>query len=223
MYFFLKRALDLAVSLGFLLVFSPVFITIILVLRFTGEGEVFFLQDRVGHHEKIFKVWKFATMLKDSPSSGTVTSANDPRVLPFGQFLRVSKLNELAQIFNIIMGNMSLVGPRPLTQECFDCYPDDLKHEVYKSKPGLTGMGSVVFRKEDDITAASGKPLMQSYREDVMPTKGALEVWYLAHRSIIVDLKIILLTALAIVMPGNQLHHRWFKDLPALDTIQPSS
>jgi lipopolysaccharide/colanic/teichoic acid biosynthesis glycosyltransferase len=223
MYFFLKRGLDLAVSLGFLLLFSPLFVAIILILRFTGEGEVFFLQERVGFKEQPFKVWKFATMLKNSPSSGTVTAANDPRVLPFGKFLRLTKLNEIAQIFNIIRGDMSLVGPRPLTRECFDCYPDDVKHLVYQSKPGLTGLGSVVFRKEDDITARSGKPLMQSYREDVMPVKGALEAWYLINRSFVVDLKIIVLTALAIVLPGNQLHHRWFKGLPALEAIQPSS
>ncbi len=219
MYFFIKRCLDLAVGIGFLLLFAPIFLGIVLVLRFTGEGEVFFLQERIGYKEQPFKIWKFATMLKNSPSSGTVTAAHDPRVLPFGRFLRWSKLNELAQILNIIAGSMSLVGPRPLTLECFDCYPDEVKHLVYQSKPGLTGIGSVVFRKEDDITARSGKPLMQSYREDVMPIKGALEAWYLQNRSLWVDLKIILLTALAIPFPGNRLHERWFKGLPPMPQI----
>ena len=216
MYFVLKRGLDLAVGLGVLIVLLPIFLGIMLVLRLTGEGEIFFLQERVGYREQPFKIWKFATMLKNSPSSGTVTAARDPRVLPFGRFLRWSKLNELAQIINIISGSMSLVGPRPLTMECFECYPDEVRHLVYQSKPGLTGIGSVVFRKEDDITARSGKPLMQSYREDVMPIKGALEVWYLNNRSLLVDLKIILLTALAIPLPGNRLHERWFTGLPAL-------
>lgn len=216
MYFVLKRGLDLAVGLGVLIVLLPIFLGIMLVLRLTGEGEIFFLQERVGYREQPFKIWKFATMLKNSPSSGTVTAARDPRVLPFGRFLRWSKLNELAQIINIISGSMSLVGPRPLTMECFECYPDEVRHLVYQSKPGLTGIGSVVFRKEDDITARSGKPLMQSYREDVMPIKGALEVWYLNNRSFLVDLKIILLTALAIPFPGNRLHERWFTGLPAL-------
>ena len=216
MYFVLKRGLDLAVGLGVLIVLLPIFLGIMLVLRLTGEGEIFFLQERVGYREQPFKIWKFATMLKNSPSSGTVTAARDPRVLPFGRFLRWSKLNELAQIINIISGSMSLVGPRPLTMECFECYSDEVRHLVYQSTPGLTGIGSVVFRKEDDITARSGKPLMQSYREDVMPIKGALEVWYLNNRSLLVDLKIILLTALAIPLPGNRLHERWFTGLPAL-------
>ena len=216
MYLFIKRCIDLVIGIAAFIFFLPFFIPIILILRFTGEGVVFFLQERIGYKNRPFKLWKFATMLKSSPASGTVTAKNDSRILPFGRFLRWTKLNEMAQIFNVIKGDMSIVGPRPLTKECFDCYPDNLKPLIYRSKPGLTGIGSVVFRKEEDITAKSGKPLMQSYREDIMPVKGRMEAWYLENRSILVDIKIIILTALAIPFPGNRWYEKWFDNLPDL-------
>lgn len=221
MYYFLKRSGDLILCLGTLIVFMPVFLLLVVILRLTGEGEVFFRQERIGYMNRPFRLLKFATMLKDSPASGTVTAQNDSRVLPFGRFLRLTKLNEMAQILNVITGEMSIVGPRPLTLECFECYPEDLKALVYQSKPGLTGIGSVVFRNEEDITSRSGKPLMQCYREDIMPYKGRLEVWYLRNRSWWVDMKIIILTALAIVFPHNKLYVKWFDGLFSEDVPKP--
>jgi lipopolysaccharide/colanic/teichoic acid biosynthesis glycosyltransferase len=163
----------------------------------------------------MFGVWKFVTMRKDSASSGTITVQGDPRILPVGRILRATKVNELPQLWNIVTGDMSLVGPRPLTQQAFDLYPEEFKPLVYQSRPGLTGIGSVVFRDEERILAESKKDRLQCYREDIMPVKGALEAWYLQHRSTSVDLKIMFLTAIAILRPGNTLHRRLFKDLPA--------
>src|SRR5690606_26719993 len=107
---------DIVFSFLALLLLSPLLIPIILLLKFTGEGEVFYLQKRMGFRNKEFYIWKFATMLKNSPNmgSGDVTTRNDPRVTPMGKFLRMSKINELPQLINILKGDMSFVGPRPL-------------------------------------------------------------------------------------------------------------
>ena len=113
----MKRLFDIIVSSIALIVVSPLFIPIIILLRLTGEGKVFYIQQRIGKRGLPFGLYKFATMLENSPnmSGGDVTSGNDPRVLPMGKFLRKSKINELPQLLNIINGEMSLVGPRPMT------------------------------------------------------------------------------------------------------------
>ena len=124
MYSFLKRALDITISLITLLVLIPVFIPIIIVLKFSGEGEVFYFQERIGINNTKFKIWKFATMLKNSMNmgSGSITLRNDPRVTKVGVFLRKTKINELPQIINILFGDISLVGPRPLVEKTFKAY-----------------------------------------------------------------------------------------------------
>jgi lipopolysaccharide/colanic/teichoic acid biosynthesis glycosyltransferase len=104
-YLFFKRAFDLFLSVTALLLVSPVFIVVMPILKFTGEGWVFFVQDRVGMGNSRFGLLKFATMLRDSPKTGTVTARNDPRILPVGRFLRVTKINELPQILNVVKGN----------------------------------------------------------------------------------------------------------------------
>ena len=121
MYFFFKRLFDILLAFMSLLILFPFFLIVIIILLLTGEGEVFYLQKRLGYLNKKFKIIKFATMIKDSPNIGTgsLTLRDDPRVLPFGKFLRKSKINELPQIFNVIIGNMSIVGPRPQMQVDF--------------------------------------------------------------------------------------------------------
>lgn len=218
MYPALKRLLDILFSLAAILVFSPLFLVIMIVLRLTGEGEVFFRQKRVGYRNRPFDLLKFATMLKDSPKSGTITVAGDPRILPVGKFLRKSKINELPQLLNVLKGDMSLVGPRPLTDETFGLYSDDLQPLVYRCRPGLTGMGSLVFRNEEEVLRESGKDRKKCYREDIAPLKGALEVWYYEHRSIWEDLKIIFFTAVAVVLPRKEPYRRWFSDLPGRES-----
>ena len=224
MYAALKRLLDILLSLVALILLSPLFLVVIIILRLTGEGEIFFRQRRVGLRNQPFDLLKFATMLKDSPKSGTITVAGDPRILPVGKFLRKSKINELPQLLNVLKGDMSMVGPRPLTDETFALYSEWLRPLVYRCKPGLTGMGSLVFRNEEEVLRESGKDRITCYREDIAPLKGALEVWYYEHRSIIEDLKIIFFTAVAVLSPGKEPYRRWFSDLPGREPTvdQPS-
>lgn len=214
MYPVLKRSLDIVLALAALVVLSPILLGVMLVLRFTGEGEMFFRQKRIGHHNRPFGLIKFVTMRKDSPKTGTITVAGDPRILPVGRFLRKSKINELAQLLNVLAGEMSIVGPRPLTEETFALYPVEMQPLIYRCKPGLSGMGSLVFRNEEEILRSSGKDRITCYREDIAPLKGALEVWYHDHRSIATDLKIIFCTLVAVLIPGNDFYRRWFPGLP---------
>jgi lipopolysaccharide/colanic/teichoic acid biosynthesis glycosyltransferase len=217
-----KRALDLVIAISALVILLPFLPALMLLLRLTGEGEVFFRQRRIGYRNRPFELWKFVTMLKDSPNSGVITASDDPRILPIGKWLRTTKINELPQLLNVIWGDMSIVGPRPLAEETFEPYPDDVKKIVYESKPGLTGIGSLVFRSEENILALSEKNPEACYREDIAPIKGALEVWYQQHKSFLVDLKIILLTAITIIWPENRLYQRWFRDLTVIAGPPPT-
>lgn len=207
---------DIILSGMALLVLSPLLIPLVIILRLTGEGEIFYTQERVGYKNKKFNLLKFATMLKDSPnmSGGTITSKKDPRILPLGGFLRKTKINELPQLLNILRGDISIVGPRPQTEECFLMFPAELRDKIYLSQPGLTGIGSVVFRNEEEMLDNKGKSAEQIYKEDIMPYKARLEIWYHEHRSLVVDIKIIILTVWAILFPDNRLHEKFFKNLP---------
>ena len=206
----MKRLLDLSLSLAAALVFLPVGLVIAAVLRLTGEGEVFYRQERVGRNGESFGLLKFATMLKKSPSigTGTITLQNDPRVLPFGRFLRKTKLNEVPQILNVLKGDMSLVGPRPLTPQTFAFYPPEVQREIVRVRPGLTGVGSIVFRDEESILGRSSRSAVDCYREEIAPRKGRLELWYIRNRTFGLDLRIILLTMVVVALPGSRWHER---------------
>ena len=132
MYKITKRIIDILIAAITLVVLSPVLIICMIILLFTGEHEVFFFQKRVGYKNKIFDIWKFATMLKNSPNMGTgeITLRNDPRVMKFGRFLRITKLNELPQIINVLKGDMSIVGPRPLMSVSFKQYPEGVQQII---------------------------------------------------------------------------------------------
>lgn len=162
----------------------------------------------------MFNIWKFATMQKNSPAIGTgeITLRNDPRVTPFGKFLRKSKINELPQIFNVFKGDMSIVGPRPLMKVSFDLYDKIVKENIYKAKPGMTGIGSLIFRDEEKLLSESPDP--KAMYQAIYPYKGRLELWYLKNASVWTDLKIIFLTAWSILFPSNNLAPKFFKALP---------
>lgn len=221
MYSYIKRFLDIVIALLAMIILSPILIPIIILLLLTGEHEVFFRQDRVGYHNKIFRIWKFATMLKNSPNMGhgDVTVRKDPRITPVGRFLRISKLNELPQIINILTGDMSLVGPRPLMKVGFDRYTDEMKEKVYQVKPGLTGIGSIVFRDEEMIITKSSLPPHETYRTMILPYKGALEIWYQHHISFYTDFMILFLTAWYIVFPNSNLVNKVFPSLPKRELV----
>src|SRR5437868_2405902 len=217
MYPAIKRLLDIVFSLLALIILSPLFIPIIILLLLTGEHEVFFRQDRVGYKNQIFRIWKFATMLKNSPNMGhgDVTVRKDPRITSVGHFLRMSKLNELPQIINILTGDMSFVGPRPLMKAGYDRYSAGLKEKVYNVKPGLTGIGSIVFRDEEFIITHSSLPPHECYAKEILPFKGALEIWYQQHLHFFTDLGILFLTGWYIIFPKSNLVNKMFPSLPS--------
>lgn len=214
MYRFIKRFFDFLFSLIGLIILSPLLIPVILLLKLTGEHEVFYFQKRIGFKNREFDIWKFATMLKNSPSIGTgeITLRNDPRVTRVGKFLRITKLNELPQLFNVLKGDMSLVGARPLMKKSFDHYPDDVKKLVYNTPPGITGIGSVIFRDEEKIISDS-KDIHAAYRA-IFSYKGELEKWYQQHFSFYTDFMILFLTAWCIISSKSQLVYRVFPSLP---------
>ena len=214
----MPRIIDVLLSILALLVLLPLFIPIVAILLLTGEHKVFYSQTRVGYNNQDFKILKFATMLSNSANmgSGSLTLKNDPRVLPVGSFLRKTKINELPQILNIIIGDLSIVGPRPQMQVDFDKYSDEVQRKIYNVRPGLTGIGSIVFRDEESlISAAPEKENPHDfYKRVIAPYKGELEMWYQAKRSLILDFQLIFITAWAIVVPETRLYEKWFHDLP---------
>lgn len=211
----MQRFLDIVFSGAALLVLSPILLLVALVLRFTGEGEVFYVQDRIGRGGTPFGLYKFATMLKNSPNlgTGTVTVKNDPRVLPFGRFLRKMKLNELPQLLNVLKGDMSLIGPRPQTQRCFEVFPVSSQAAIVKVRPGLSGIGSIIFRDEEELMHASGDP-ERYYDTVIMPYKGLLEEWYVSHQSLGLYVTCILATVWVVLFPKSRLVWKLFRDLP---------
>lgn len=212
----MQRAFDILFSGLALLALAPLLLPVIIILRFTGEGEVFFRQPRVGRGREMFDLIKFATMLKDSPNmgTGTVTLKDDPRVLPLGRFLRRSKINELPQLWNIFRGDMSLIGPRPQTRRCFDAFPEESQRAIIGVRPGLSGVGSIVFRGEEELMHASENP-DRLYDDVIMPYKGKLEEWYVANAGLGLYIICILLTLWVVLRPKSSLIWRVFSGLPA--------
>ena len=217
MYKFSKRLLDIIISLLALIILSPLLLPIIIILRFSAEGYVFYFQDRIGKDRVNFKIIKFATMLKDSPNlaSGSITLSGDWRVTKPGKFLRKTKINELPQIINILKGDISLVGPRPLVTKTFTAYNEDVQSKIYNVKPGLTGIGSIIFRDEESIISAiADEDPHEFYKRVIAPYKGELEMWYQSNNSFVLDLQLIFMTAWVILVPTSKLYEKWFKDLP---------
>ena len=219
MYNTIKRTFDILLSLISILFLTPLLLPVIIGLIFTGEGYVFYKQNRVGFKNKPFLIWKFATMLKDSVNlpGGIYTTKNDSRITPMGGFLRTSKINELPQLFNVLLGHMSVVGPRPVMKVSFESFPNEVKKVIYDIKPGLTGIGQVVFRDEEKLLTDvknNGGDMRQFYCEKIYPFKGELERWYQSRRSFSLDMKIIFFTAWVIIFPNSKLYERYFKNLP---------
>lgn len=202
-----------------LIILSPLLIPIVIGLKLTGEGYIFYKQERVGYKNKNFNILKFATMLKDSPNmaGGVITTKKDPRITPMGGFLRKSKINELPQLLNILLGDMSFVGPRPVMPISFNAYPENVREVIYNVKPGLTGIGSIIFRDEEELITQvknSGGDTWDFYKNKIYPFKGQVEEWYQSRQSFITDLKLIILTAWVIIFSESNLLYKWFTDLP---------
>lgn len=198
----MQRFFDIFFSGVAIILFSPVLLLVIVLLKLTGEGEIFFQQARVGKNKESFRLLKFATMLKDSESmgAGTVTLKNDPRVLPIGKFLRKTKLNELPQLFNIFKGDMSVIGPRPLHKKQFSFYSLADQALIASTMPGLSGLGSICFRDEEKILQSSSDP-DTTYKKKITPKKAMLEKWYIENKGIALYFKLIFLTIIAVAIP----------------------
>jgi len=221
MYKAFKRFFDIIFSILAIVVLSPMLIPIIIILKLSGEGEIFYYQKRIGLKNKEFSIIKFATMLKNSPNigDGIYTAKGDSRILPFGNFLRKSKINELPQLFNILFGNMSIIGPRPLILETFEFYSKDVKHALSILKPGLSGVGSIVFRDEENILSNVKNISKEDfYKNNISPYKGNLEVWYSKNQTFYNDFLIIFLTVWGVLIPKSNLAFNLLKNLP----VKPS-
>lgn len=213
---FFKRFFDIILALIALIVLSPILIPVVIGLLLTGEHYVFYFQKRIGYKNAPFNIWKFATMLKNSPNlaGGFHTTRKDPRILPMGGFLRKTKINEIPQVINILIGNMSIIGPRPLVDKTFDPYPEHVKATIYNVKPGLTGIGSIVFRDEERLLSETTMPTSEFYAKHISPYKGELELWYQKNLSFYTDFMLVFLTAWVIIFPDSNMVYKIFNDLP---------
>lgn len=211
----IARFFDILFSGLAIVALSPMLVPLIIVLLFTGEGKVFFRQERIGKGERTFKLLKFATMLENSPNigTGTITTKNDPRILPVGRLLRKAKINELPQVLNIFLGDMSIIGPRPLTNETFSFYPRQTQSSISSLRPGLSGIGSIVFRNEEEIIQTQ-QNAKEFYASEIAPYKGELEKWYVSKANIIIYFALIFLTVWVVLFPNSKIVWKTFKSLP---------
>jgi len=212
----MTRIFDILLSLVALIALAPLLLPIILILRFTGENKIFYLQERVGLDGKLFSILKFATMLENSPNmkNAYITTHDDPRVLPFGAFLRKSKINELPQLVNILKGDISIVGPRPQVKAHLDLYPVDKLDAILSIKPGLTGIASLFFRDEETMISNSTMEPKEFYKAYIAPYKAELELWYKVNQNMYTYFMLIALTAWSIFFSDSKLYRKVFKDLP---------
>lgn len=212
----MQRLLDIIFSSLALIILSPVMLIVSILLRLTGEGEIFYLQERIGKDMVTFKLYKFATMLKNSENigSGTVTVKNDPRVLPLGKFLRSTKINELPQLINIFIGDMSVIGPRPQTRRCFNAFPDALKDTIASVKPGLSGIGSIIFRAEEDLLESDLGSNINFYDDVISPYKAEIESWYIPNRNLKTYFLLIFLTIWIVIFSRSNIVWKLIKDIP---------
>ena len=215
----MRRVLDVAFAMIVILLFLPLWIILAIILRLTGEGKIFYFQPRIGFGGRKFRIVKFATMLEDSPNLGTgdITLKNDPRVLPMGRFLRKTKINEIPQVINLLKGEMTLFGPRPLTPRNFSFYSEHVQRVIATVRPGLTGVGSIVFRDEETIISNSDRDYLEFFKNQVVPYKAELELWYIRNQNWLLDLKIFALTAWTMFFHDSMLYKKLLKDIPVHD------
>ena len=224
----MQRFFDIVLSAAAIVLLSPVLVLVMIALRVSGEGEVFYGQTRIGRNGRKFRILKFATMVKDSENrgAGTVTVKNDPRVLPLGRLLRKTKMNELPQLYNVLKGDMSVIGPRPQDERSFYAFPAQSQKAIVQVRPGLSGIGSIVFRDEEDRMDKAQNP-WKIYEDEIAPYKGALEEWYVANRNLSVYFKAIFVTLWVVAFPASGIITRVFPGLPnppkrSMDSNVPS-
>ncbi|HIF9252195.1 TPA: sugar transferase [Photobacterium damselae] len=188
----MKRLFDILSSLLGLFFLSPVFIIITIWILFDSKGDIFFKQERVGLNGKLFKILKFRTMVPDAEKKGLqVTVGDDPRITHSGKFLRKSKLDELPQLFNVLIGDMSIVGPRPEVPRFMNEYDDETRRIILSVRPGITDRASIEFTNEAELLDSSDDP-SKTYITEIMPIKASYYIKYVNNHSFFSDVLIIL-------------------------------
>lgn len=186
----MKRIFDIVFSLALLLILLPLFIVIGISVALDSRGGIFFGQVRVGIHRKEFRLWKFRTMRPHSEKQGQLTvGTNDSRITRVGSILRKYKVDELPQLWNVLVGEMSIVGPRPEVPRYVNMYNDE-QLGVLSIKPGITDYASLLYFEENDLLAKSPDP-EKTYIEEIMPSKLRLNLNYVKEHNFTTDLKII--------------------------------
>ncbi|HEY0978941.1 MAG TPA: sugar transferase [Flavobacteriales bacterium] len=189
-----KRLFDIGAALSALLVLSPLLLVFGVLVASTSPGGAFFRQQRVGRHGRIFGLMKFRSMRPGSEAKGQLTiGGRDPRITPVGHFLRRTKMDELPQLWNVLVGDMSIVGPRPEVPRYVELYTAE-QRAVLDVRPGITSLASIAYINENELLGRSSDP-ERTYIEEVMPAKLALDLRYVRQRSLGLDLRIILSTA----------------------------
>lgn len=189
---------DICASILGLVLLSPLFLIVSGIIYFTSPGGVFFRQERVGLNNEIFKIYKFRTMYVNTESQGRLTIGHDSRVTPIGHFIRKYKIDELPQLIDVVIGTMSLVGPRPEVQEFIEHYPDDIRKKVLSVRPGITDLASIEMVDENHILSQYSDP-KQAYIDLILPTKQKYYLDYVAKKNFFLDIKIIFLTLRKII------------------------
>lgn len=214
----MRRLVDVLVAGSLLVVTAPLF-GVIAVLNWLTTRRVFFRQTRVGMALRPFEIVKFQTMVDGAAAGGSITIGGDRRVTPFGRILRATKLDELPQLLNVVGGEMSVVGPRPLTSNEVAAIPVEQARQVYAARPGMTGISQLVFVHEEELLSRAADP-EAAYFEVVLPQKVALELAYAKRRTWLTDLGIVLATPLAGLMPrlGQTIFARLVPDWPGRPT-----
>ena len=191
-----KRAFDLLLTIPGLILLAPVMMSIAIWIKLDSKGPVFFKQKRVGYKERPFWAYKFRTMIPDAEKKGLLlTTARDNRVTRSGHFLRKYKLDELPQLFNVLKGEMSLVGPRPEVPRYVECYPDFIREIVFSVPPGITDLASIEFKDENKLLKESANP-EETYIKQILPIKLNYYSKYVSDRSLKGDFFISLVRTL---------------------------
>lgn len=195
----LKRIFDVIFSFLGLILLLPLHVVISILIKLDSHGPVLFVQDRVGQFNSKFKIYKYRTMFADSDKLGLLTLGEDEsRVTKIGFYLRKYKIDEFPQLINVLIGNMSFVGPRPEIRKYVNYYSNDDK-EILKIKPGITGFASIKYINETEILEKAEDP-EKVYIEEIMPDKIKLNKIYIKKNNILIDLHIIMKTLLKLVM-----------------------
>lgn len=194
----MKRLMDLVVATFGLVLASPVMLPVMFLVWIQDWHSPFYVAPRVGRDGRQFRMVKLRSMVKNADKSGVdSTSANDMRITPVGRFIRRYKLDELTQLWNVLVGDMSLVGPRPNVKRETDLYTSE-ERRLLSVKPGITDFASIVFSDEGDILSKHGGDPDIAYNQLIRPGKGYLGLFYIDHQSLLLDLRLCVLTVVAI-------------------------